>query len=72
MKKSEAPFSFKEVIHRFEERRERLLQEVTHRHVARLPLKFLKQQAHFTTPASNYDGSGASGKRWPAAAAPAP
>jgi len=46
---------FKELIQRFEEKRERLFEEDRNRHVAHLPLKYLRQQAHFTTPASNYE-----------------
>ena len=47
--------SFEEIISRFETKRQRLLSEVVREHTVRLPLKYLRQQAHFTTPASNYE-----------------
>jgi citrate lyase beta subunit len=47
--------SLEEMISRFEEKRKRLLSEVVQGHTVRLPLKYLRQQAHYTTPASNYE-----------------
>jgi len=49
------PLCFQEMIDRFEEKRERLLEESVLPNVAHLPLMHLRQQAHFTTPASNYE-----------------
>lgn len=46
---------YKEMLERFQERRQELLAESDSYHAPGLPLKFLRQQAHFTTPASNYD-----------------
>lgn len=54
MRDKESPSS-EDLISRFEEKRERLLNEVVQGHAVRLPLKYLRQQAHFTTPASNYE-----------------
>jgi citrate lyase beta subunit len=46
---------YKEMLERSQERRQELLVESDSYHAPGLPLKFLRQQAHFTTPASNYD-----------------
>jgi citrate lyase beta subunit len=46
---------YQEMLERFKEKREQLLAETDRHHTSGLPLKFLRQQAHFTTPASNYD-----------------
>jgi citrate lyase beta subunit len=46
---------FQELVDRFEARRIRLVEDLAAVRTARLPLKFLRQQAHFTTPASNYE-----------------
>jgi len=46
---------YKEMLEKFQERRQELLAESDRYHAPGLPLKFLRQQAHFTTPASNYD-----------------
>ena len=49
------PSPYKEMLERSQERRQELLVESDSYHAPGLPLKFLRQQAHFTTPASNYD-----------------
>lgn len=47
---------YQEMISRFEEKRQQLIQDKDRLQATdRLPLKFLRQQAHFTTPASNFD-----------------
>ena len=46
---------YKDMLEKFQERRQELLAESDRLHAPGLPLKFLRQQAHFTTPASNYD-----------------
>ena len=46
---------YKEMLEKFQERRQELLADSDRYHAPGLPLKFLRQQAHFTTPASNYD-----------------
>ncbi len=46
---------YKEMLERFQEKRQQLLAESDLHHAHGLPLKFLRQQAQFTTPASNYD-----------------
>ncbi len=46
---------YKEMLESFQEKRQLLLAESDRQHAPGLPLKFLRQQAHFTTPASNYD-----------------
>ncbi len=45
---------YKEMLAEFERRRRQAVEEAD-RHRARLPLRFLRQQAHFTTPASRYE-----------------
>jgi malyl-CoA/(S)-citramalyl-CoA lyase len=58
------------MLEQFRERRRQLLAESDRQHAPGLPLKYLRQQAHFTTPASNFDmaikavekGSGAAAK----------
>ncbi len=49
------PSPYREMLEGFRERREQLLAETDRHHAPGLPLKFLRQQAHFTTPASHYD-----------------
>ncbi len=46
---------YDDVAARYKERRLQLLAEADRYHASGLPLRFLRQQAHFTTPASNYD-----------------
>jgi malyl-CoA/(S)-citramalyl-CoA lyase len=46
---------YREMLEDLQEKRQQLLNESDRHHVPALPLKFLRQQAHFTTPASNYD-----------------
>ncbi len=48
-----APYSG--MLEKFQERRRQLLGASDRHHAPGLPLKFLRQQAHFTTPASSYD-----------------
>jgi len=47
--------SFQEIVLRYEGRRSRLVEELAAGRTARLPLRYLRQQAHFTTPASNFE-----------------
>lgn len=44
-----------EMLAAFKEKREQLMAMTERQQTSGLPLKFLRQQAHFTTPASNYD-----------------
>lgn len=46
---------YQDMLERFKEKRRQLLDESDRFHAPGLPLKFLRQQAHFTTPASSYD-----------------
>ncbi len=49
------PSTHEEMVNRFQQKRRQLLADSDRYHAPGLPLKFLRQQAHFTTPASNYD-----------------